>query len=1146
MNHKKSLPLGRLFQILFFLTILIPCIALLVSAREAWTSATELTRNMVVESQGRFVGELDGFLTDSYIPEMMKIAQSRTRYMGSIWPESLPELPDTEPSIRQKTHYCQLKRDMELHWLLPLGYDTKNMSCDDFRSLLESPLRLHLMDYHYGIQPMDYFSVISAIMEPRDTEIYGDANLADSREKRLWHKMATFRDIFQHRQRLYEKLGFLSRMKSYLIRTQSEVDQAISTEIIPEDVQILFKKISLPAPDSLKLLARISKIPEVELKSAIELLFLGSAEPDPYKLREAVRTVENLRIFLHKEGYRIRDNAVAESNEPIPPPVYFRQLNQAVFELTGSADVFLSEIIKKESLSRREWEKLPRAYLLYKHSHEDWMQDWHDFGAEAKIVHFPHQEILPIHRLGHIQSVADHLKLADRAHYESPMDLSIISGIKRASTKIAQNDPLLNALNVILKFLTTGSVGRELFVDASRLMLIKQVIGSDLYELINSKPVLMRSGAYQTLFAAAFFPPDFNESQYLRNLAMPPVAMVITLVDRMMLGRQFASMINIESSADTSYFEMIAKFNQEAKTAIPMYAGEEVISEIRELQKALLVKKHGSSLEESSALMSLVYQFSEFFGAFPDTKAINKSRQEAYWRKNTRIRLLPESVANQWLEEQGVEDSRLVDKDNKVWLVSVLPSHAPMIPGFVYVTLLAESVAYRDLLLFLIVSICLALLGALSALFLGQSMSKNMVHPLMNLQKKVFAFTHGENLDYGKIGSQGDEIQIMENDFLDMAITINQRLAQTSFLNEMNRRTTDGESSASVLEDLLLRMVAICKAKHASVRFMERNNPAVTIAQLHTPDFVSEGEYQRISLENPFSSEEAKLDSDLIGLVDLYPKSAWPPVESEIDFFQSLASLALAIQGKAWLDKLKKDNVEGQEIQLSLMPSGTLDTNGNLDLASSYVAARFLGGDFFDWFLCPDGAVLIISDVSGKGVGAALFGAACKATLRQLMADSLECGSNLARLNELLCIDKQNSLFASLFLARIDYKNHLLHYASAGHNKMILLRKGNTIEFLNAKGLPLGMFTPALYETKTIPFNPGDIICLYTDGVNELEDPMLNLYGIPRLESLLLSNSHLSMTDLKNHLLQDLENYREMRPPSDDITFILAKSVVPG
>ncbi|MBW7877310.1 MAG: serine/threonine-protein phosphatase, partial [Candidatus Cloacimonetes bacterium] len=650
--------------------------------------------------------------------------------------------------------------------------------------------------------------------------------------------------------------------------------------------------------------------------------------------------------------------------------------------------------------------------------------------------------------------------------------------------------------------------------------------------------VLIRSGAYQTLFSAAFFPPDFNESQYLRNLAEPPYGMVITLADRLMIGRQFAELINIESSENTSYSELIHRYNQKAKPHIPMYAGDEVLAEIKNLQHLLLQKKHGSNFQQSSALISLMYQFCEFFGIFDEFKAKNKASLEAYWRKNTRIYLLPNEDAQQWLSEQN--------ENNSGWLVSILPSHAPMLPGFVYVTRLPESVAYRDLFLFLVVSICLAFLGAMTALFLGQSMSHNMVIPLMNLQKKVLAYTNGETPSVLEKGTKGDEIQVMENDFLDMVLTINQRLTQTSFLNEMNRRTTDGEDSSSVLQDLLAQMIHICKASNASMRFMERNNPAVTIAEVHTPEFVALKSYQQIALDNPFSIPDLPLDSDLIGFVNLYPESAWPPDEKDLEFFQSLASLALAIQGKAWLDKLKKDNVEGQEIQLSLMPSQSLDTNGNLELASSYVAARFLGGDFFDWFLCPDGPVLVISDVSGKGVGAALFGASCKATLRQLMAGSSECGENLGRLNELLCIDKQNSLFASLFLARIDSKNQKLYFASAGHNKMILIRQGKTIEFLNAKGLPLGMFTPVVYETKVVPFSPGDILCLYTDGVNELEDPMLNLYGIPRLESLLLKNSHLSMAELKQCLLQDLEDYREMRPPSDDITFILAKSVVPG
>ena len=85
------------------------------------------------------------------------------------------------------------------------------------------------------------------------------------------------------------------------------------------------------------------------------------------------------------------------------------------------------------------------------------------------------------------------------------------------------------------------------------------------------------------------------------------------------------------------------------------------------------------------------------------------------------------------------------------------------------------------------------------------------------------------------------------------------------------------------------------------------------------------------------------------------------------------------------------------------------------------------------------------------------------------------------------------------------------------------------------------MFTPCVYETKDLQLEEGDWIILYTDGITELENPSLDLYGMERFEELILANVDKSAEHMKEQILEDLELYRQSVAPSDDITFILAK-----
>ncbi len=182
---------------------------------------------------------------------------------------------------------------------------------------------------------------------------------------------------------------------------------------------------------------------------------------------------------------------------------------------------------------------------------------------------------------------------------------------------------------------------------------------------------------------------------------------------------------------------------------------------------------------------------------------------------------------------------------------------------------------------------------------------------------------------------------------------------------------------------------------------------------------------------------------------------------------------------------------------------------------------------------------LIVADVSGKGIGPSLFGASVKASLQVFLHQGLEPGSVLHKTNQFILQGKDNQLFATIFLAILDPLSGQFVYASAGHNRMFQFHLERDIEDLSAKGLPLGIFEGAAYESKTGFIEPGGGLVLYTDGITELVNPQLDLYSLPRLRQFVGQNFHLEPAIFKKSLLLDMDAFRQNCDLADDITCIV-------
>jgi sigma-B regulation protein RsbU (phosphoserine phosphatase) len=237
-----------------------------------------------------------------------------------------------------------------------------------------------------------------------------------------------------------------------------------------------------------------------------------------------------------------------------------------------------------------------------------------------------------------------------------------------------------------------------------------------------------------------------------------------------------------------------------------------------------------------------------------------------------------------------------------------------------------------------------------------------------------------------------------------------------------------------------------------------------------------------------------------------------------------------------------------KQIQLSLLPKAPLQLDG-ARVAGVCLPATHIGGDYYDYFHVRDGLDMVIADVSGHSVGAALVmveaRSALKAETRRIASGPPGHGAAdiLCALNELLHEDLSGAdLFITMFYLRYDPAARRLRYANAGHNCALLLRQGNgRCEELDAEGLVIGVRKDVEFEEKTVQLNRGDRVLLYTDGVTDTQNPAGEFFGSDRLRELFSAYRLESPETVVSKLVETLRDFAHGRPFIDDISMVVLK-----
>jgi sigma-B regulation protein RsbU (phosphoserine phosphatase) len=242
-----------------------------------------------------------------------------------------------------------------------------------------------------------------------------------------------------------------------------------------------------------------------------------------------------------------------------------------------------------------------------------------------------------------------------------------------------------------------------------------------------------------------------------------------------------------------------------------------------------------------------------------------------------------------------------------------------------------------------------------------------------------------------------------------------------------------------------------------------------------------------------------------------------------------------------------KERIESElrvatEIQSSMLPRifPPFPERKEFDLYAIMHPAREVGGDFYDFFFVADNKLcLVVGDVCGKGIPAALFMAISKTLIKTEALLGFTADQVLSRVNDIIYPDNETSMFFTGICAFLDTENGGLSVGNGGHNLPLLSSAGGDFKLVQLpRGLVVGAMPHISYETQAINLAPGDTLFLYTDGVTEAMNGQGELYGTDRLTRCLDRLNGNSVYDLIHGVKADIEAHAQGTPQSDDITML--------
>jgi len=243
---------------------------------------------------------------------------------------------------------------------------------------------------------------------------------------------------------------------------------------------------------------------------------------------------------------------------------------------------------------------------------------------------------------------------------------------------------------------------------------------------------------------------------------------------------------------------------------------------------------------------------------------------------------------------------------------------------------------------------------------------------------------------------------------------------------------------------------------------------------------------------------------------------------------------------------IQSDLSVAREIQHAILPRTfklKMDDADKVDICASMLAAKDVGGDFYDFFPIDDHRIgFTIADVSGKGVPAAIFMAVSRTLIKATGLRDLPSAECVSTVNDILCGESVESMFVTVFYGIYDLQTGMIDYTNGGHNPPFVLHPDGAAEELQTESnLVLGAVAGMPFKSGSLLLNPGDALYLYTDGVTEAENMEHSLFGESRLQATLESARGAESSQMIEAVSAKVKEFVDGAPQSDDITQLVIR-----
>ncbi|MCK4414193.1 MAG: SpoIIE family protein phosphatase [Candidatus Eisenbacteria sp.] len=310
------------------------------------------------------------------------------------------------------------------------------------------------------------------------------------------------------------------------------------------------------------------------------------------------------------------------------------------------------------------------------------------------------------------------------------------------------------------------------------------------------------------------------------------------------------------------------------------------------------------------------------------------------------------------------------------------------------------------------------------------------------------------------------------------------------------------------------------------------------------------GAQESVILQNLRSAMVAPLfdNQQVIGL--LYADTDDPRVRYDRDQLRAFTLLgnliavkitnARLLEAQREQERMEQEVAAAASVQQTLL-AGDLPTIQGYEIAARQLPCFEVAGDLYDITRLDDGRIaLVVGDVTGKGLGAAMLMSNVLAGLRVLYQQEIPPAVLAERIHRQLLRSSEDTRFVTLFLGFLDPATHVLEFVNAGHNAPFLLRDGEEVSTLEATGMPLGLLPQATYEAGRIEMPPGALLCVFSDGIPEA---MVGeeFYGEERFLKSLDDLRRQGIEQIVDGTLEDLTRFLGEVPPADDITLLLLR-----